>query len=93
MGASLTLPAALRDRAERDTWFDSDSTMSVLDWLDASNMPLLSIETARKLNDGKWMLLLDPMLSTSSSSGFAVQQGRDFVSQHAALDMMFEPYW
>jgi len=90
-----TLPSELSQLAERQTWFSREHTERILAWLEGERLPLFGIEAARKLPDGNWMLLLDPMLSLGVEVDpvASVQQGRDFITQHADTDLMFEPVW
>jgi hypothetical protein len=89
------LPLALSKRAERQTWFCAVDSLAVLEWLEHNGCRLLGIETARKSADGKWTLLLDPMLDCSRKNNVAVSidVGRVFIRDYAANDLMFEMAW
>ena len=90
-----TLPPELAQLAERKTWFSCPNAERVLAWLESEGLPLFGIEASRKQADGNWMLLLDPMLNLGDNvePAASIQQGRDFIAQHADADLMFEPVW
>lgn len=86
-------PAPLAEAAERETWFTPHHAGQVLDWLEKMGTPLLGIDVARKLPDGKWMLLIDPMLDDRDGIPVTIEAGRRFINEHAEPDIMFEPVW
>ena len=90
-----TLPSEVAQLAERRTWFSQENAVRVLAWLESERLPLFGIEAARKLPDGNWILLLDPMLTLREEidPAASIQLGRDFIAQHSDLDLMFEPVW
>jgi hypothetical protein len=93
--AEICLPAKIAGLAERQTWFDSNGAMEVLNWLSAKHVQLSGIETARKCSDGEWMLLLDPLLDLSSveDPDLSIKEGRAFVTENADKGLMFEMVW
>ena len=95
MIVTAPLPSELSQLAERETWFSHTDAGRVLDWLESKGARLLGVETARKQSDGKWELLLDPMLDLSSEGDAAttVRQGRDFIARYSDPALMFEPVW
>lgn len=97
------MPPQLAELAERETWFSREDAMRVLDWLESESLPLYGMETARKLSDGDWMLLVDPMLvtclglngteETSPLIVGSICEGREFLDANPSGDLMFEPTW
>jgi hypothetical protein len=65
----------------------------VLDWLEKIGAPLLGIDVARKLPDGNWMLLLEPMLDGRNGIDVTIEAGGRFIQEHADPDLMFELVW
>jgi hypothetical protein len=89
-----TLPPELGQMAERETWFSFGSSEHILTWLDHERLTLVGIDTAQKLPDGKWALLLDGLdLGSEEDPIASVQQGRDFIAQRPDADLMFELIW
>ncbi|MBX3565114.1 MAG: hypothetical protein KF730_11135 [Sphingomonas sp.] len=95
MAREKQLPLALAQLAERNTWFSGADAMRILDWLEAEKLPLQGFEVARKLSDGNWMLLLDPMIDFPDGTPVPeiIDAGRTFLHEYAATDLMFEPRW
>ncbi len=89
------LPPDLLAKAERKTWFDSSHTLQLLDWLTDQDAKFLGMDVAQKCEDGKWMLLVDPILDLSNQTDnvSALEEGRRFVEEHDGAGRMFEPVW
>ena len=103
MTKTRTIPPELFEHAERETWFSHEHATRVLDWLESQGLPLWGMETGRKLADGNWMLLVDPMLvtclgykgteETPELIAESISEGREFLSNNLGGDLMFEPTW
>ncbi|MBD2841956.1 hypothetical protein [Erythrobacter rubeus] len=95
MGGRVPLPLALADRAVRRRFFTKDDAEAVLDWCEASGHKFLGMDVAEQLPDGNWMLLIDPILDLSyQTDNFeAVRRGRQFLTEFATSNRIFEPVW
>lgn len=95
MPSFTDLPPGLLAKAERRTWFNRDNALEVLDWIAEKNARFLGMDVAQKLDDGEWMLLIDPILDLSNQNDnqAALNDGRMFVDVHDDTGRMFEPVW
>lgn len=95
MPEKLTLPAKIASRAERRTWFCRSDTEKILSWLEEQGGRFLGMDVAEKQADGKWILLIDPILDLSDAqeNASAIQQGWQFLKKHDSENRMFDPVW
>ncbi|WP_379921555.1 hypothetical protein [Erythrobacter sp. R86502] len=95
MPSFADLPPDLLAKAERRTWFNSGDALLILDWLAEANERFLGMDVAQKLEDGEWMLLIDPILDLSyqTDNCSALDEGRRFVNENEGVGRMFEPVW
>jgi hypothetical protein len=95
MPSFADLPTDLFAKAERRTWFNSSDALRILDWLAEANARFLGMDVAQKLEEGKWMLLIDPILDLSyqTDNRTALDEGRRFVEENDGVGRMFEPVW
>ncbi len=89
------VPPDLLAKAERRTWFNSSDTLQLLAWLADQDVKFLGVDVAQKCEDGKWILLADPILDLSSQTDnlSALEQGQRFVEENDGAGRMFEPVW
>lgn len=95
MVAFTDLPSDLLVRAERRSWFNSGDSMGVLDWLSERGARFLGMDVTQKLEDGNWMLLIDPILdlSNQTDNASAIEEGRRFILENDQPGRMFDPVW
>ncbi len=95
MTSSLRLPAALAERAHKRGWFKPADAQDVLEWLAKHDGRFLGFDVAEQMEDGKWMLLIDPIqdLSKEADRDVALKLGREFLEEHQSANRIFEPVW
>ena len=95
MSSSKALPAELRDRAVRRQFYTRSDAEAILDWCEDEPCKFLGFDVAERLEDGNWMLLIDPILDLSrQTDNFeAVRRGRQFLAEYDQENRIFEPVW
>ena len=96
MTGQLPIPENLSKRwVRREGWYKPADAEAVLDWLESVEGRFLGFDVAEQLDDGKWMLLVDPIqdLSNETDRTSALKSGRKFLEKNKAHNRIFEPVW